>query len=479
MASWPATPRTAKSDPVAVALARTPDQAQTSSPQERRLAAKAIRMGVLADSPPRWRTPARGAADTAGDARLARELHATLNGAATPPRATAEDQGAPRQEAASSMARGMPTGVVTVCSSPEFTGDPASSRAPRLVPEGVADPGVVAVARKSDQAQISSPQERRPAAIAARTGAPADSPAGREAAFSRNRGTPKGAIAVCSSPELTEDPASAQREVLAGPNGTPPIGRAGAPLSPTLSFHSERGSPAPACRASPVGRWVSPGGSRLPCSPTFSWNPQSPDASACGTPTANSNREPVSVQLRLPEGRFVPLQIRAADSVRTLRTFLAERTGIPSAHLTLALHSRSLREDTPLLDQGVDEASCVSVAVRLFGGSGDESGPSPRRRRHPKRAADSNASPLHTVAGNREARRVSVTGSDGGPDASSISVDLQELSLGEAKDRTLGGQSQGQRGKPESPDEPTATPLPTPTEAPNALGSQLRSRNAR
>ena len=84
----------------------------------------------------------------------------------------------------------------------------------------------------------------------------------------------------------------------------------------------------------------------------------------------------------MPEGRFVPYHVSPQDTVRTLRPFLSERSGIPPTHLSLALHSRTLREDTSLLSQGVAEASCIDVAVRFFGGSGEEpTGPSPRRRR--------------------------------------------------------------------------------------------------
>ena len=277
---------------------------------------------------------------------------------------------------------------------------------------------------------------------------------------------------------LMQRPARELGAVFTVPDGTPPLERPGAPLSPTLSFHSEVGSPTPACHDSPEGRWVSPGDSRMLCSPTLTWKSQSPDAGNSGKPPADGNHEPVSVQIRMPDGRFVSAQIRALDSVRTLRSFLAERTGIPWPHLTLALHSRTLREDTPLLAQGVGEASCLSVAVRLFGGGGEDSGPSPRRRRHPKRAADSNASPPHTVPRNREARSAAATGAGNGPDASSISADLQELSLGEAEHRAPGGQRPDLRAEPEPLEEALGTPLPTPAEAPIALGPQLHRATA-
>ena len=350
-------------DPVATALARTPDEVQSASPQERRLAAKAARMGVLVESPPRRRTAPRGPSDTTGDARLARDLHVALNGADTLPAAAVRNQTASCGGAAPAMDRGVPTGPT-------------------------------AVGNRHDAAGETVP---------------------------------------------------AIHEVVSLSFGTPSPRRGGDPISPTLSFHSGQGSLVPEYHASPQGRWVSPGGSRLPCSPTLSWNPQSPDADTRGVPSADISQEPASVQIRLPDGRFVPVRIHATDSVRTLRPFLAERTGIPPAHLTLALHSRTLREDTPLLDQGVDEASCLTVAVRLFGGGGSDSGPSPRRMRLPKRAADGNASPPHTVARNNEARGAEGTHVGGGPDASSISADLQELSLAGAEDHILGGRSLGLR----------------------------------
>ena len=148
-------------------------------------------------------------------------------------------------------------------------------------------------------------------------------------------------------------------------------------ISPTASFHSEALSPGSAHVMSPPGRWISPGGSRLPCSPTLSWDPPSPEHAAEGAPAeprTGVERDPtVSVLLRMPEGRFVPYHVSPQDTVRTLRPFLSERSGIPPTHFSLALHSRTLREDTSLLSQGVAEASCIDVAVRFFGGSGEES----------------------------------------------------------------------------------------------------------
>ena len=72
-------------DPVAVALAGPPDDPRaTRERQERCFEAKAARMGTHEESPHASPVILAPRPDTTGDARMARALHAALNGLSPP-----------------------------------------------------------------------------------------------------------------------------------------------------------------------------------------------------------------------------------------------------------------------------------------------------------------------------------------------------------------------------------------------------------
>ena len=412
-----ATPRRGSAhtvDPVALALARPPDDPGAARErQERCFADKAARAGTHQMSLPAASFILGPRPDTSGDARMARDLHAALNGLPRPP-----SPGASRRRADPGRgSRGAPVAL----SHPSPTPLPAR--------------GVYPVSPTAS-------------ALPPPRGSGWEEVTGKE---------PHGA------PISLSDPAD-----------SPPQARGGKPISPTASFHSEAESPGSAHATSPPGRWISPGGSRLPCSPTLSWDPPSPEHAAEGTPEeprTGAERDPTaSILLRMPEGRFIPYHVSPHDTVRTMRPFLSQRSGIPPTHLTLALHSRTLREDTSLLSQGVTEASCIDVAVRFFGGGEEPARPSPRRRRLNKRAADARASPPHR--GPRTNGTRPTDDSDGGPDASSLSSDLQDLSLAASHSGTEGPPDRQQCREPALPAGVQEPSLPTPSAAPTAFAPQ-------